>query len=109
MEITNDTQPVLGKAAACICCLAPILKTACRQPLCGACIAPGEARSYCAKCGHRGNYPYEDFRRVMAEHYPHINFGTDIVVRLPACERCKDDGRPPIDDGLARFYGISFE
>jgi len=111
MDTTDGTlsPPASGRPSACICCQAPIAKTTHRQPICGDCVAPGEARSYCAKCGHRGTYPYEDFLRVMSEHYPHIRFGADVAVRLPACEKCKDDGRPPADGGLIRFYGISFD
>ena len=111
METTNVTlsPPLSGQLSKCICCQAEIIRTLHRQPICSACVAPGEARSYCAKCGHRGDYPYDDFLRVMSRHYQDIKFSTDIAVRLPVCEHCKSDGRPPMEDGLVRFFGINFD
>lgn len=105
---TSPIPPLFGRNAHCICCGVGILRTSQKQPICQTCVSPGEARSYCAKCGHRGTYPYEDFLRVMAKHYPDITFGTDIAVRLPACECCNQDGRPPVGDGLVSFFGIEF-
>ena len=90
----------------CVCCGTEVGQTDKRAPLCGDCVAPGEARSYCATCGHRGSYPYADFVRVMAAHYPGIALGESVAVRLPACAACKDDGRPLPADARILFYGI---
>ena len=105
----KDTEvPVLSGPKACICCGTPA-PTRHRDPLCDACVAPDEIRSYCAKCGARGIYPLEDFIRVMTAHYPGIGFAPGMVVRLPACATCKDDGHPPAGGGTIRFLGISYD
>jgi hypothetical protein len=111
MDSSNEmtVSSVFARPAQCICCRATVVRTAQKQPLCSACVSPGEARSYCAKCGHRGEYPYDDFKRVMSKQYPDIKFGSDIAVRLPACQHCNNDGRPPLDDGQVHFYGIDFD
>lgn len=103
---TNTTM--FDRPTCCVCCETVVGKTPYREPLCDACVAPGEARSYCAKCGARGEYPFEDFMRVMAQHYPVMTLGPGTAVRLPACQACLGDGRPTVSDGIVRFYGISF-
>jgi hypothetical protein len=45
----------------------------------------------------------------MSKQYPDITFGSDIAVRLPACQECNRDGRPPQDHGQVSFYGIEFD
>jgi hypothetical protein len=95
----------LAAPKACVCC-GDVRSTTHRSPLCEACVAPEEIRSYCAKCGTRGVYPLDDFIRVMMEHHPQVEFRPGMVVRLPACAACNQDGRPPEGDGVIRFYGI---
>lgn len=96
----------LAAPEACVCC-GDRHDTTCRAPLCGACVAPDEIRSFCVKCRARGAYPLDDFIRVMAEHHPNVSFAPGMVVRLPACAKCNEDGRPPAGDGVIRFYGIA--
>ena len=91
----------------CVCCTAGVGPTPHRNPLCDACVKPGEAKSYCAKCGDRRSYPFDDFVRVMSAHYPEFDFAKGTVVRLPACAKCKDDGKPSVGDRVL-YYGIEF-
>lgn len=104
----SEPVPLLAAPKPCICCGA-VRPTPHRAPLCDACVDPSEIRSYCAKCGDRGRYPTEDFVRVLKEHYPDQEFAPGMAVRLPACKSCKDDGRPPLDGGVIRFLGISYD
>lgn len=99
---------VLSKPQACVCCGTTVAGVPRKQPLCGACVEPGTARSYCAKCGKRGEYPFEDFMRVVAKSHPGMELAPGVVVRLPACADCKDDGRPMAGDRVL-FYGIEFD
>lgn len=105
----SHVSTLTDRRTRCVCCDTAVEKTAYREPLCGACAAPGEARSYCAKCGARGAYPFEDFMRVMAEHYPAMALSPGTAVALPACARCVNDGKPSANRGIVRFYGISFD
>ncbi|MEK7545992.1 MAG: hypothetical protein AAB554_02840 [Patescibacteria group bacterium] len=101
-----DVIPPCQKS--CVCCGKESASNR-RQPLCDVCVAPGEVRSYCAKCGARNAYHTDDFVRVMSAHYPEISFAPGMAVWLPACARCYGDGRPSVPPGNVRFYGISFD
>lgn len=105
----NAPRALLKEPQSCVSCAEQVPASHRRRPICDVCIGPGEARSYCAKCGRRDRYPFEDFVRVMSRHYPQFDFSEGTCVRLPACASCKDDGKPPVDGGLIRYYGISFD
>ncbi|GEM_PF-4473343 len=106
--MVDASEPVLADAKPCVCC-GQTARTRHAHPLCDACVAPGEIRSYCARCKARGAYPPEDFIRVMSSHYPQVEFAPGMAVRLPACAACTSDKRLPAAKGEVRFYGISFD